>query len=256
MIKAAFIDFDGTIYSHFTESIPSSAVQAINALHDKGIKVYLCSGRDISEMAWFDISMLKLDGFIYANGQRIMNERCETIHEKIVEGKLRELIIEAYDSHALPVYIVTEEGIFLNYVDDTVREVQAAVSSNIPPVAPYTGEKIFMASYFTKDLHHPLIEALRDLSEITYWHAGACDIMPKGIGKTQGIDFILEKEGIDLSETLAIGDGENDVGMIRHCAIGIAMGNSPQEVKKAADHVTGHIDEDGLAQALKYYSLI
>ena len=55
---------------------------------------------------------------------------------------------------------------------------------------------------------------------------------------------------------MGIGDGENDIGMLQHCAIGIAMGNAADNTKKSADYVTDDIDEDGVYNALKHYGLI
>ena len=50
--------------------------------------------------------------------------------------------------------------------------------------------------------------------------------------------------------------GENDADMLRHCAIGIAMGNSCKEAMEAADYVTEDIDTDGIWLALKHYEII
>ena len=55
---------------------------------------------------------------------------------------------------------------------------------------------------------------------------------------------------------MAIGDGENDIDMLRFAGIGIAMGNAPSQVKETADYVTDHIDEDGVMRALKHFGLI
>ena len=63
-------------------------------------------------------------------------------------------------------------------------------------------------------------------------------------------------DGILQSETMGIGDGENDIGMLQHCAIGIAMGNAADNTKKSADYVTDDIDKDGVYNALKHYGLI
>ncbi|WP_246202645.1 HAD family hydrolase [Virgibacillus doumboii] len=59
--------------------------------------------------------------------------------------------------------------------------------------------------------------------------------------------------GINPNEAAAIGDGPNDVKMLRHAGIGVAMGNAGEEVKAAADIVIGHHENDGLAQFIERY---
>lgn len=50
---------------------------------------------------------------------------------------------------------------------------------------------------------------------------------------------------------MAVGDGGNDIAMLRHAGIGVAMGNASDEVKSNADFVTGSVDENGVADLLK-----
>ena len=54
---------------------------------------------------------------------------------------------------------------------------------------------------------------------------------------------------------MAFGDGGNDISMLRHVGIGVAMGNARDEVKAAADYVTASVDEDGVAKALRKFIL-
>ena len=61
---------------------------------------------------------------------------------------------------------------------------------------------------------------------------------------------------ISQSETMAFGDGENDIDMIRFAGIGVAMDNGIPALQKAADYVTDDIDEDGIANALHQFGLI
>ena len=100
------------------------------------------------------------------------------------------------------------------------------------------------------------IYELKDLAEITWWHIGAVDIVPKGISKANGIDEVCKRYSILQSETMGIGDGENDIGMLQHCAIGIAMGNAIDELKAQADYVTTSVDDDGILHALKHFHVI
>ena len=64
------------------------------------------------------------------------------------------------------------------------------------------------------------------------------------------MDEIIRHFGIRLEDTLAFGDGGNDIPMLRHAGIGIAMGNARDEVKAAARYVTDTVDEDGIAKGI------
>ena len=55
---------------------------------------------------------------------------------------------------------------------------------------------------------------------------------------------------------MAFGDGHNDIDMLQFVGIGVAMGNSSDDVKKEADYITDDIDCDGLYKALKEYKVI
>jgi hydroxymethylpyrimidine pyrophosphatase-like HAD family hydrolase len=81
-------------------------------------------------------------------------------------------------------------------------------------------------------------------------------MMIPGVHKATGIDVILAYGGIDRADTIAIGDSYNDLEMLAHVAVGIAMGNAPQAVKDIANEVTTTPDEDGIRLALERHGLI
>ena len=87
------------------------------------------------------------------------------------------------------------------------------------------------------------------------WHPDFADIISKGNSKSTGIDAMLAHYGIKLDESMAFGDGGNDISMLKHAGIGVAMGNASEEVKKSADFVTASVDEDGVALMLKRMGL-
>ena len=76
------------------------------------------------------------------------------------------------------------------------------------------------------------------------------------MGKQNGILEVLKSYHISLEETMAFGDGHNDIDMLKLVNIGVAMGNAKDEVKEAADEVTDDIDHDGIYQALKRHHII
>ena len=76
------------------------------------------------------------------------------------------------------------------------------------------------------------------------------------VSKATAMDQIGKLYGFTPDQTIAIGDGFNDLPMIRHAALGVAMSNAPEGVRRHADYITTHTNnEDGVAEVLKKFVL-
>ena len=84
----------------------------------------------------------------------------------------------------------------------------------------------------------------------------AGEIGINGINKATGMERYLNHVGISRENCIAIGDGPNDLQMMEYAGISVAMGNARDEVKRLADMVTDHIDEDGILHAFERLGLI
>ena len=82
------------------------------------------------------------------------------------------------------------------------------------------------------------------------------DINTCGVTQASGMDVFLRHSGIDRSRSMAFGDGGNDVEMIRHAGVGVALGNAVDAAKRAADYVTATVDDDGVLRALQHYGVL
>lgn len=76
------------------------------------------------------------------------------------------------------------------------------------------------------------------------------DLAPEGVSKASGLAEIAAELHVPRADVLAIGDGRNDLEMLRWAGRGVAMGQAPAEVKAAADAVTGTLADDGAATEL------
>jgi len=82
---------------------------------------------------------------------------------------------------------------------------------------------------------------------------GFIDVQQSAVSKGSALKHLAELRGVDRSRILAIGNYYNDIDMLRFAGFGVAMGNSPDEVKAAADAVTLPNDADGVAHAIRRY---
>ncbi|GAA1141841.1 HAD family hydrolase [Nesterenkonia lutea] len=98
-------------------------------------------------------------------------------------------------------------------------------------------------------------EAVKDigLQGVTYsvgWSAWL-DIAAAGVSKGSSLEVLRERLEVPAADTVAVGDGRNDIEMLRWATRGVAMGQAPQEVIDAADEVTAPVEQDGLVSVLQ-----
>ncbi len=104
----------------------------------------------------------------------------------------------------------------------------------------------------TSEEFHELVEGL-GLENVTYaigWTAWM-DVAPLGVTKATALEQLRRQLHVQPHRTVAIGDGHNDLEMLRWAARGVAMGHANAAVREAADEVTGAIEEDGALPVLR-----
>jgi Cof subfamily protein (haloacid dehalogenase superfamily) len=72
-----------------------------------------------------------------------------------------------------------------------------------------------------------------------------------GVTKGAGLDFLAERMGFTRAETIAFGDGENDVELVEWAGYGIAVENAHERVKAVADWICPSAEDEGVAQVLE-----
>ena len=257
MIKAVFFDIDGTLVSFKTHRVPDSAKRAIAALRAKGVRVFIASGRQL--LAINNLEDLQFDGYVTLNGGYcIVGEQVIYKHSMPSEDMVS-LVQYMEEREDFPCIFVHENAFCINYTDERTDEVFRLLNFPQPPTLPLreaaTGDIFQLVAFFTKE-QEKAIMAVMPHCEATRWNPLFSDVIPKGSSKQVGVDKMFDYFGISLDESMAFGDGGNDVLMLKHVGIGVAMGNAEDEVKRAADYVTDSVDEDGVEKALRHFGVI
>jgi Cof subfamily protein (haloacid dehalogenase superfamily) len=91
---------------------------------------------------------------------------------------------------------------------------------------------------------------IKPLTTTTFSKPDYLEIIPIGVNKAKALAHVAQTLGLELSCVAAVGDGLNDVEMLKEVGLGIAMGNAAEPVKAAAKWITGTNDEEGVAQAV------
>lgn len=256
MIKAIFFDIDGTLFSHKSGSVPQSTKLALKLLKEKGIKIFIATGRHSAEMLELPIDELSFDGMVLLNGQICIDDKGRVLFEAPIEEADVKELTAVFKEKSMPMLLIEKERIYINYVDEIVLEAQKTFSLPAPQTGIYEGAKIYQACvYANLEQEKNLMKKLKH-SKTTRWNEYGIDLLSKNGGKEVGIQKVLEYYGIKRNECMAFGDGDNDSDMLRFAGVGIAMGNASEPTKKSADYVTTDIDHDGIYNALKLYEVI
>lgn len=226
MIKAVFLDMDGTVISHKQGKVLESTKDAICQLRERGIKVFAATGRHILEMEELPVKGISFDGYVMLNGQICLDGEKQLVYDFPIAAEDTKRMIAVFEEKKIPVMLVGQNRMYINFVDEKVRAAQKAISTAVPKVGSYNGENVYQFIVYDSE------------------------------GKAAGIRQILEHFKIGQEEIMAFGDGDNDIDMLRYAHIGVAMGNAGENVKTHADYVTACVDDDGIYKALKVYGLL
>jgi len=256
--KAIFFDMDGTLTSLATHQVPESALLALRLAQQNGVKIFLATGR---HPLLFNpiINTIPFDGYLTSNGQLCYTNTREVIHRNGISQADKEALVKLLETEHIPILFLSEQEVYLNMTNQQVQDVLDLLA--MPPIAikdPKTclTEDIFALFLSGGEALEQAIMEVMPGSKTVRWSPLFTDIIPKTGGKDTGIDAMLTYYGIPLSETMAFGDAHNDIAMLSHVGLGIAMGNAAEEVKSAAKYVTDSAEEDGIYHALKHFGII
>lgn len=255
-IKAVFFDVDGTLLSHKQNDVPEGTRKALKELRARGIQTVVATGRHMIEYSQLPVSDIEFDGYLTLNGQLLLDSNRKVYAGTAMDEGEMKVLAGIFKRKSIPFVLIGENNRYINYVDDTVVRTQEETKGTVPDIGSYAGEKIYQILAFVPDDQKKMLDELLDECSITSWNETGIDIIPKGGGKSAGIQKFLDENGMDASEVMAFGDGENDMDMIKFAGIGVAMGNAGDAVKAVADYVTDTVDNDGIAKALRHFGLI
>lgn len=272
-IRMIGLDMDGTLLTtekELTEHTRGVLREAI----DRGVVVLPATGRPL---AGIPEEVLKFPGVRYAvasNGARIVDlKENRVIYEDLVPYETGRRVLEIcsrYDS-MLEIYydgVGYAEEEKLKHLDEYVPRLPMAryIASSRLPVADVRAmheerkaptdkvQALFRTTEECKKAWKEVEKEIPDI-EITGALSNNIEVNAKGVNKGRGLLILGQLLGIRREEIMAVGDGSNDIVMLREAGLGVAMENATDEVKAAADVITLSNDQEGAAAAIEKYVL-
>lgn len=262
------LNIDGTLLRS-NGRLHQATKEAIDFVQKKGIYVTLVTNRHFQSARKLGRA-LKLNSIYVTHGGAFVSS---AIDKPLYEKRLPEetafnlvQVLENYDCHIR----VVHERYSLGNRKKVSGNLAGSTSMN-------TSEPLFYPVQYVESLGDALMDepvsapkmevVFSDISEKDNAYSTIAKAFPqvvltelspyklqltaRGVSKENGLMILASHLGVKPEEIVAIGDAPDDINMLLEAGVGVAMGNAPFEVKKAADWVTRSNDESGIAYVIK-----
>lgn len=265
-MSAIFFDIDGTLLN-WKKQMPESTKKALAMLRANGHRTFICTGRTKVFTLKEPALRSGFDGMLCGCGTNIILNGEELFYEEVPMADMQRAIDILTDVD-MP-FILEGRDYFYSRSEELKQERYGHY------IIESMGDELLDADAHREDIHASkllgiVLEAHRDTfpKDLEYIRQNlpqfnvmnhnnrALEIVPAGFSKATAILKLCRITGMDPTDTFAVGDGNNDIEMLDLAGHGIAMGNANDNAKKHADYVTTDVNEDGIFNAMKHFSLI
>jgi HAD superfamily hydrolase (TIGR01484 family) len=248
----SWVDGAGTTHAHVTPAVH----EAVQRVLDAGAHVVLASGRSphgmtpVADMLELHTQQNDPLWIVASNGAVVFRyPPIDVVLEETFDA--RPAVQAVLDRHPGALVAVEERGVGYRVTKefpDGELTGEMILTDVEDLVARPVSRVIIRDPQATSDDFVRLAEelGLHGTDYVVGWTAWL-DLAPVGVTKAHGLQYVVDRLGLTAADTLAIGDGRNDIEMLQWARRGVAMGQAVQEVIEAADDVTDVVGEDGAA---------
>lgn len=264
--KMLFLDMDETLLSSDL-SISEKNLEAIRKASEKGVKITICTGRAIFSVRdyasqfgidWENCYIICLNGgAVYKGYPPVL------IETKEFDSKNAAVIYEAAHKYGADIQIYRSDRLIVEKVTERVQkyiEMHNADYTVIDSIEDYDGKisKILLngPNEILVKIQKELSKKLPDGMNCFFSSPNYLEFTGKGTTKGEAMAELSQKLGIDIKETIAMGDSYNDMSMIKTAGLGVAVRNAVQPLKDAAGYITKCTNNEGaVAEVIDRYIL-
>ncbi|XP_020264919.1 uncharacterized protein LOC109840612 isoform X2 [Asparagus officinalis] len=264
-----FCDMDGTLLNSKSQ-ISTTTAEALKEAISRGVNIVIATGKTRPAVinALKMVNLTGKDGIvsesspgIFLQGLLVYGRQGREIARRNLEQNVcREAFLYSLENE-VPLIAFCQDRCFTLYDHPMVdslhtiyHEPKAEVMPSIDQLlaAAEIQKLLFLdtAEGVSSVLRPHWEEATEGRASVTQAQPDMLEIVPAGTSKGDGVRMLLDHLGISPKEVMAIGDGENDVGMLELASLGVALSNGSDKTKAVADVIGATNDEDGVAQAI------
>jgi hypothetical protein len=269
------LDVDGTLLDPAGQLRPT-VQQAVAAVQQRGRRVVLCTGRRLRTALPLAQQLQLRSPAIVHNGALVKDlQSGATLHQCYLSADVYSEALALLRQCGVPmVYVdafheeidILTEGLERvhpfqrTYLQDNLTHCRIVQNMDTPPSYGVLMMSIMADEARLRVLRPQMQQTLDGRARVNLlinknYQGYILEILHPSVSKWDALHRLARQEGIASAEIMAVGDDENDLEMIRHAGLGVAMGNATETVKAVADFVTTSNAEDGLVHALRRFVL-
>lgn len=254
--RLLLFDLDGTLLRS-DKSISPRTLQALQRCRQKGTLIGISTSRGAQNAAAFT-EELQPDILIVSGGA-LVKYQDNYIYKAVFSKEETKQIISAARRVAgagCEITVDTMKVHYWNYKTDPKKQDKSWGDSVYTDFTDFEESSLkICVEIFDDNQARLLQDMLKDCDCVRFSDGYWYKFTPEGVTKENAIREVCAALTISSKDITAFGDDYADIGMLKLCGMGIAMGNAEKEVKKAADLVIGSNDEDGIAEYLEHFFL-
>lgn len=255
--KLIAFDIDGTLLNSQKEALASTK-KALEILRNNGHLVMVATGRS-RFLAQPVLTELNFHNYIVCNGSAAFLDHKQVYKHLLDQDQLTAFVAEM-DQLKIDTAFIGMDAMRRHSDFNVARmdEAMRSFGSHVPKQdANFKNQQeIYQALAYYDDTYEGFFDEKYPALRFVRWHEKCVDVIPENGSKAATIIHLGETLGIDRSDIITFGDGQNDKEMLAAAGVGVAMGNATADVKDVANFVTASNDEDGIFHALKEFALI
>ncbi|EMB9232179.1 Cof-type HAD-IIB family hydrolase [Vibrio harveyi] len=263
--KIVASDLDGTLLAP-NHQLSAYSKETLKALHEQGYTFVFATGRHHVDVASIRRTVGIPAYMITSNGARVHNQNDQEMYSQNVPEDLVQPVIDTIKTDPeILIHMYQNDDWLLNKDDDELREFHEEFTYKLydQDNAPTGGIAKIFFTHPAKDHDHlvtfetKLREQFGDRLNIAFSTPWCLEVMSAGVSKGDALKAVAESIGLTLENTIAFGDGMNDVEMLSMAGKGLVMGTSHEKVMKALpnNEVIGSNVDDAVAHYLQDHLL-
>ncbi|BES66103.1 Cof-type HAD-IIB family hydrolase [Gottschalkiaceae bacterium SANA] len=250
MVKKMIVsDLDGTLLRS-DKTVSAHSIEVLRSMAEKGIQLVFATARPPRDAFRLIPDALKNEYVICYNGAIIYRDAEVIFNQEISRHMVIEIIELAEKQGLNNICMEVNDKLYANF---DIVDVFGQIPYELVDLKTFKFKEAFKVMIYADE--RITIEFTSHLPQgcrgVVTDDGTLCQIMHAEVTKWNSIVRVLDRFEMSHSDVITFGDDFNDMEMILHAGVGVAMGNAVDELKALADHVTVTNDQDGVAVFLR-----